>query len=82
MTAQTFAQINQLALALPYMGLGQRVRNMVDSAAENANETIYVDKAATSEEFDELALRTLESNLCYCSDFEVCRWFAENDVKY
>jgi hypothetical protein len=82
LAAQSFKQIEQLALALPYSGLGKRVRDMVDSASLNAHETIHLERAEVVENFYDLAMRTLESNLCYCEDFEVCQWFAENDVKY
>lgn len=85
MAAQTFAQIAALARALPFQGFGalnDRIVQMIDFAELNAHETIHLDKAATAEQFDALALATLESNLCYCEDHDVCRWFAENDVAY
>jgi hypothetical protein len=41
-----------------------------------------VDKAAPEQDFDAIALATLESNLCYCGDYEVCMWFAENDTPF
>ena len=70
MAAQTFAQINALAAALPYSDLANRVQTMIAEAAENAA-TIGGD-----------ALAHLESSLCFCEDRDVCRWFAENDVAY
>ncbi len=85
MAAQTFAQIAALARALPFGrpdDLADRVKCMVDFAELNAHETIYLEKAATADRFDELALATLESNLCYCEDHDVCEWFAKNDVAF
>jgi hypothetical protein len=41
-----------------------------------------VDKAASEDDFDALALASLESNLCFCEDHDVCKWFAENDVAF
>jgi len=85
MAAQTFAQIAELARALPWgrpEDLADRVKMMIDNAELNANDTIHVDKAAPETEFDAIALASLESNLCYCSDFDVCEWFAQNDVRF
>jgi hypothetical protein len=85
MTAQTFAQIAEIARALPLGSpddLADRVKLMIDNAELNANDTIYVDKAAPEQQFDTIALATLESNLCYCGDFDVCEWFAQNDVRF
>jgi hypothetical protein len=85
MAAQTFAQIEALARALPLgrpEDLSYRIKYMIDCAELNAHETIYVDKAATPDQFDALALATLESNLCYCGDHDVCEWFAKNDVAF
>lgn len=85
MAAQTFAQIAKLARALPFGrpdDLSDRVKTMVDFAELNAHETIHMDKAASEDQFDALALATLESNLCYCEDHDVCKWFADNDLKY
>lgn len=85
MARQTFAQIATLARALP-LGrpddLADRVKYMIDCAELNAHETIHLDKAATEDQFDTLALGTLESNLCYSEDHDVCAWFAKNDVAF
>jgi len=85
MAAQTFAKIAEIARALPLgkpEDLADRVKMMIDNAELNANDTIFVDKAATETEFDAIALATLESNLCYCGDYAVCEWFANNDVSF
>lgn len=85
MAAQTFAHIASLANALPVgrlEDLADRVKYMVYCAELNAHETIHLDKAANEGDFDALALASLESNLCFCEDYEVCKWFAENDVAY
>ena len=85
MAAQTFAQIADLARALPYGrpgDLADRITYMIDCAELNAHETIHVDKAATEADFASLALATLESNLCDCGDHEVCEWFAKNGVAF
>jgi len=55
---------------------------MVFCAELNAYETIHVDKAASEADFEALALASLESNLCFCEDYEVCKWFADNDVAF
>ena len=80
MTAQTFAQIEALAFALPVSDLTSRIQRMVMEAQENAHNTVFVDKTATDEAA--VALASLECVLCYCDDMDVCRWFAENDVAF
>lgn len=85
MAAQTFAQIAELARALPHGrpdDLADRIKYMIDCAELNAHETIHMDKAASEDDFAALALASLESNLCYCEDREVCEWFAKNDVAF
>lgn len=85
MAAQTFAQIAALARALPvgrHNDLADRVKYMIDCADMNAHETIHIDKAVAEDQFDAIALATLESNLCYCEDHDVCAWFAKNDVAF
>jgi hypothetical protein len=85
MAAQTFAHIANLAYALPrgrHEDLADRVKYMVYCAELNAHDTIHVDKAASEDDFDNLAMASLESNLCFCEDYEVCKWFTENDVAY
>jgi hypothetical protein len=85
MAAQTFAHIASLAYALPVgrdEDLVERVKFMVCCAELNAHDTINVDKAASEADFDDLAMASLESNLCFCEDYEVCKWFTENDVAY
>jgi hypothetical protein len=85
MAAQNFAQISKVANDLPFGrldDLADRVKYMVYCAELNAHETIHVDKAASEDDFDALALASLESNLCFCEDHDVCKWFAENDVAF
>ena len=85
MAAQTFTQIATVANALPFErveDLADRVKYMVFCAELNAYETIPVDKAASEADFEALALASLESNLCFCEDYEVCKWFADNDVAF
>ena len=85
MARQTFAQIAALTNALPFGSFGDlndRIKCMVDFADLNARETIHVDKAVTEDQFDAIALASLESNLCYCEDHDVCAWFAKNDVAF
>jgi hypothetical protein len=82
---QTFKHILDLSLELRDHGIdgvNQRISAILASAELNAHDTIYVEKAATEDQFDAIALATLEGILCFCEDFEVCQWFAENDVKW
>jgi hypothetical protein len=81
----TFKQIYNTALELRHDGIDgikERISQILDSAYQNAHDTIYVEKAAAKDQFDAIALASLESNLCFCEDFEVCQWFAQNDVKW
>jgi hypothetical protein len=81
----TFKKINDLSLEMTGYGIdgiNHRISAILASAELNAHDTIYVEKAATEDQFDAIALASLESNLCFCEDFEVCQWFAENDVKW
>ena len=83
MAAQTFAQIEKIAAALPYgkhEDIAYRVREMIASAVDNANETIFVEKAAPEADFDAVAIASLESNLCFCDDEKVAEWFIKNGV--
>ena len=73
MTAQTFAQIKDLAFALPSPARNERT-NAIQCMVSDAEES------SMSLGGDPLAI--LESNLCFCEDHEVCKWFAENDVKW
>ena len=77
---QTFKQIDDLARRID--DLARRIKCLCDSAHQNAHDTIYVEKAAAEDQLDAIALASLESNLCFCEDLEVCQWFAENDVKW
>lgn len=82
---QTFKQIDDLARSLPFGRLGDladRIRCVLDFARTNADETIYLEKAASEADFDAIALASLESNLCFCEEFDVCEWFAANDVSW
>ena len=81
----TFKKIYDLSLEMTGYGadsIKSRVSAILASADLNAHDTIYVEKAATEDQFDAIALATLEGILCFCEDFEVCQWFAENDVKW
>jgi hypothetical protein len=85
MPRQTFAQIEKLALALPHGridDLNFRVQALCASASLNAYETIRDDKGAAEGHFDDVAMSSLESLLCFSDDYDVCKWFAENDVAY
>jgi hypothetical protein len=85
MARQTFAQIAARTRELPFGHIGDlndHIKWMVDFADLNARETIHVDKAATEDQFDAIALASLESNLCYCEDHDVCAWFVKNGVAF
>lgn len=82
---QTFAQIETLAMHLKSCNgddRNHRIQMVVSSAQENAHTTCYEEKAAPVSDYEAVALATLECNLSYCDDMEVCAWFAENDVKW
>jgi hypothetical protein len=85
MARQTFKQIYDLSLELRGHGidsLNHRISAILASAELNAHDTIYVEKAAAEDQFDAIALASLESNLCFCEDHDVCAWFTNNGVAF
>jgi hypothetical protein len=85
MPRQTFAQIEKLASALPHGridDLNFRVQALCASASINAHDTIYDEKEAAEDRFDAVAMSSLENLLCFSDDYDVCKWFVENDVTY
>ena len=73
MAAQNFDQIKDLAFALPSPILNE-LHNTIQCMVIDAEES------AMTMGGDPLAI--LESNLCFCEDHDVCKWFAENDVAF
>lgn len=73
MTAQTFAQIKDLALALPFP---------IPDSRNSAIQCMVIDAEESAMALGGEPMAILESNLCFCDDYEVCKWFAENDVAY
>ena len=70
---QTFAQIQDLAFALP---------NACRTDLHNTIQCMVIDAEESAMALGGDPLTILESNLCFCEYFEVCQWFAENDVKW
>jgi hypothetical protein len=84
MPRQTFQQTESLAMVMPsgvHDGLRFRVLEICASASLNAFDTIQA-KEATEDQFDALALSSLQSLLCDSGDSEVCDWFVKNGVMY
>jgi hypothetical protein len=52
------------------------------AAEENANETIYVEKAATEDQLAELCFGSLEYLLCYSDDAVAHAWFKARGVRW
>jgi hypothetical protein len=52
------------------------------AAEENANEAIYVEKAATEDQLAELCFGSLESLLCYSADAAAHAWFKARGVRW
>ena len=71
MAAQTFAQIKDLAFALP---------DVARIELHNAIQCMVIDAEESSVALGGDPLAILESNLCFCEDFAICKWFADNDV--
>jgi hypothetical protein len=72
MATVTFDQIKNLAFALP-------IANNDDN---NAIQCMVIDAEESAMTMGGDPLAILESNLCFCEDYEVCKWFAENGVKF
>ena len=52
------------------------------AAEENANETIFVEKAATEDQLAELCFSSLEGLLCYSKDEAAHAWFRARGVRW
>jgi hypothetical protein len=52
------------------------------AAEENANETIYVEKAATEDQLAELCFGSLECLLCDSADAAAHAWFKARGVRW
>lgn len=78
----TFAQINTIAFKLPVANndRNNEIQCMCISAEQNAMDTVYVDKSAPVEDYDRIALASLECLLSDCSDAAIIKWFAKNGV--
>jgi hypothetical protein len=55
--------------------LGDRIDEMVDSARVNADDTVYLEKAAAESDYDMVAISTLELILSDSNDEEAKTWF-------
>jgi hypothetical protein len=78
----TWAQIRKAAYDR-YHDIGtDEVIDLVGSAEENANDTIYLEKTVSEEHFDEIALSSLELNLGCCRDEAALAWFRALGVKW
>lgn len=62
--------------------LWYKIMHALGSADENANETVYVEKAASASDLESLKLASLEGILCYCDDPETRDWFAAQGFKW
>jgi len=81
----TFAALKALAAKLDtrkYQGLGQRVAVILDSANDNAFDTVHVEKAATATDLDAIALGTLSSILAYSTDKAAVAWFTRHGISF
>jgi hypothetical protein len=84
----TFKQIQDLAQALyearTNRVLADEVSNMVDAARINADDTCYVEKSMPVEEYDAVALTSLEQGCCYAeaNQLAAVAWFTANGVKF
>lgn len=78
----TFADLKAAAakLGTQYNTLGYRVDALLDSARVNADDTVYLEKAAPESDYDRIALDTVMMELSYCTDKAVIRWFAKRGI--
>lgn len=77
MTAQTFAQIKDLAFALPMFRVPMDQHDL-----NNTIQCMVIDAEESAMTLGGDALAILESNLCFCEDHAVCKWFSDNDVAF
>ena len=72
----------QQMMSKPHARIVNRLDNLLDQARINADDTIYVEKAADPKKWDKIALMSLESLLAYSTDLEVQAWFKKNGVRW
>ena len=65
-----------------YEGLANRVGYLVDAARVNADDTVYLEKTVDEDQFDKIAVASLEGLLCSCTDEEVCAWFRKQGFRW
>lgn len=58
------------------------VQCLLDSARQNADDTLYTEKACTPEEHDGIALSSLELLLGDETDRKVTNWFKKRGVRW
>lgn len=80
----TFASIQSTAakLGTRRATLGARIDDILDNARINADDTVYVEKAAPVADWDRIALASLQSLLSYCGDSKAVAWFRRNGVEF
>jgi len=69
----TFAQIKDLAFALPSPARNER---------NNAIQCMVIDAEESAMALGGEPMAILESNLCFCEDSAVTGWFVANCVKF
>jgi hypothetical protein len=80
--AMTFEALRVIAkrLAIKPGNLADRIDSILDSGRINADDTIYLEKSAPSDQWDAIALASVCDLLAYSKDKPVLAWFARHGV--
>lgn len=82
----TFKELEKAALSITersYGSWGYHAITIVLRAADNADDTVYVEKTASVEEYDSIALATVGGLLANETfPAETIKWFIEQGVRF
>ncbi len=59
-----------------------RVDNVLDNARINADDSVYGDKSATEDQYEQIFVASIQCILSSQNDKAVAKWFAKNGVTY
>ena len=62
-----------------FNGVGGGVSYILDAARINADDTM---REGTDQSWEDIAIATVEDQLCFCKDAAVVSWFVKHGVKF
>jgi hypothetical protein len=81
----TFVQLRKMVddMGVVHGELSDRLDDILDRARINADDTCYLEKTRSVEDYDRVALDTISDILSQSeTDADVCRWFIAQGVEF